>query len=560
MQPSDLVLLFKNIYVYKTTYELWQHIFIMLHLLFLLLLWATPARSWCSCNNNEAGSFASLLDLSVSPTVRIGSNLLDRHPMIFSQETAPQALVAYLAHAYANGQAVAASQMLSRCMRYTRGGFDLMVTTGFMIAARNGSRLTWLRIKLDLYAACRNSADSGVFRTTHADIHVLPVDLRELDSNADPTGSLVDTAQSTCMPRVTDPESSTQVWLDQTYNTADIRNGPVWWISHRTYRDLLVRMLVCGPSPTDEIEGIFFARNTDRPYVQVCTFQEAIWCAADAMLVNQPAPSRVNTLDGLRGPGLLADNTTVYTRAIHYSRPAPAGSRIVYFSVLDIIADGKTRQVATVLFTEENETVADVFFGMDLEVVSMQDRVSEGGQSMDCDRQLDVISQHACDPLVFNDNSVTFGVAPSDSPLLIGVSGGMPCQPAVTAACPAVILPSPVFRGSTIAGIVIGAIIWTLFGAWAIASIIECKATSRRKNTIGERKKFTSDELQLSTPKPTAKKPTAVSASAGLSRRPTHHQVVKKTNESKQQQAAPPQDSHEFKQFLSELGVSIRKL
>jgi hypothetical protein len=258
---------------------------------------------------------------------------------------------------------------------------------------------------------------------------------------------------------------------------------------------------------------------------------------------------------------------------IHYNRPAFSANEVVYFSVLDIIAAGSSRQVATVLFTSLDQSVMSVYAGIDIDAEELQVTVSSGEQSVDCDRQSDVTSHHFCDPLVFGDAAVSFVDTPPDVPLSLGVSGGLPCTPAITSVCPAVKLPSPVFHGSTISGIVIGSLTWTLIGAWVVATIIGCSTSRRQKTQIGQGKKNTTDSglpLARTPHQTTSEKRKAASHAEGLSRRAApatapavasgNSSSIKKEPSKDKKPVSPSKLASLKQQLLSDLGVTIRKL
>jgi hypothetical protein len=79
---------------------------------------------------------------------------------------------------------------------------------------------------------------------------------------------------------------------------------------------------------------------------------------------------------------------------------------------------------------------------------------------------------HACDPLVRADRSVQFGDDPAND-TYIAAGASLPCLPSITAACPAIQLPPPVFSGATTAGIVVGSVTCALIIAMIASTVAE---------------------------------------------------------------------------------------
>jgi hypothetical protein len=454
------------------------------HMWFILLLAAARAHAWCSCAGTASGSFAAVLSLQSTQnvTVVIGETVSSPNAAVFARASNPQALVMHLAAVYAGGQAIAASQLQTRCVRYTRSGFQLMATTGIVIASRNGSMLTWLHVELDLFAACSSTQSVNVFRVARPAIRVLPVDLMDLETDADPTGPLVDDTETVCRPR-------SSPWFNRTVTNLETSNGQAAWRLVRTIGDLIFCAKVCGPAPGDAVEGVYHARAPTRRYVQVCAFDDAVFCAADAMMLSTVITSRDD---------ILRLNTTA-TRGNHIIEIYRSGLSSVTRVVFDI--NVANRQISSYLQLNQltmdsggdslpavNWTSAQLLRFMNAtnnhlvnttfyENIFMSNDDDVYG-STECHMN-NTMHAHHCDPLVQNDRSVQFGDDPAND-TYIAAGGSLPCLPAVTAVCPAVKLPPPVFSGATTAGIVVGSAVCALVIAMVAGTIFEHCTPYRR--------------------------------------------------------------------------------
>lgn len=460
----------------------------LLAALLLLLGPLAAGATWCDCVQSTSGSFSDLLSIQNASDVSVwhGKTLVDSSPRIFSAAANPQALVQYLANTYANGaQAVAASQLLSRCTRYDRGGFRVVVITGFVIAARLGSFLTWLQIEMDLYSTCTGTA-RNVFRSTPDGIRIVPIDLRALDTQADPWGPLVDSAETICRPRAPLLETGSVLWLNKTYDRYDVQSGLQWWLHNRTQGDMLQRLRICGPRSTDAREGLFYARGTDRRYVQVCSFEDAMFCASDAMLLNTPIAYGDTSLFGVA----LDSTGSMVTRGTHLKRfQIAVGIDNHLVNTVDFISQGAVMQTVTAMTvsssTINSSTILLAVYALNISNMMQEtDRIFGHSPTgfTDCVFSMETIHEHTCDPLVMHDKHVLFGTHDTTGGLTMFISGthGTPCTPAITSVCPAVHLPSPSFSGATIAGIVMGAFTWTLIAIMAGLLLYEWPFLHRR--------------------------------------------------------------------------------
>jgi hypothetical protein len=396
--------------------------------LLALLAAALAQAAWCGCAGTVAqGAFSSVLALQSTSniTVLIGDTVSSPHATAFSQDADPQALVQHLSHTFAGGQAVAAAQLLTRCARYTRGGFHAMATTSFVIAARNRSILTWLHVELDLYAACSSARDTNVFRVARPSIRVLPVELPDLDTQTDDASPLIDARDSVC-------RGSAQ----------------------RTIGDLVRNAQICGPAAGDALEGAYFARNASRRYAKVCAYDDAVFCAADAMTINQITLSDEEPDSDLFTFGK-------YNHAVELYQPAPdiPEYQLARF-VVDVTASGQSRQLSSLFARSDPEmvlpsvTVAQLIQNITLQNNFIANETVVERADISCNPGIALLHHH-CDPLVSRDRAVQFGPAPATGSFYYAVGAGAPCLPAVTAACPAIRLPSPVFSHATTAGIVV---------------------------------------------------------------------------------------------------------
>lgn len=524
-----------------------------------LLLFAPllTSASWCGCTTSAAGSFSTVLEMgnSSNTTVLLGDSLVDHRPLVFSSGEDRQALVRYLATIYASAQPVAASQTESRCTRYDRGGFQVVVTTGFVIAARNGSSLVWLRAEMDLYATCA-STPVNVFRGTKNGIRILPVDLQALDSQADPWGPLVDSTETICRPRAPLFETGPVQWLNRTYDRADVESGLQWWLQNRTRGDMLQRLRICGPRSTDAREGLFYARGADRRYVQVCSFEDAMFCASDAMLLNTPIGHNDTLLFGV---ALDADGSMA-TRGTHYKRfQISIGSSNHVISTADFISRGSVMQTVTTMSVfgsvVNSSTVLLVVYASNISTMMDEtDRIfgSSVFSFTDCVSSMETLHEHMCDPLVMHDRRVSFGTHDTSGGLTTFISGthGEPCTPAITAVCPAVHLPAPVFSGATAAGIAMGTLTWTLTAMMAALALYEWPAVSVRLKrlyaALSRRKTNNTVRKAAASPPPTRPVPTMTRPDSAVSSvKPAGSNVTQRAKPTEIPRAEPVKPSKE---------------
>jgi len=519
--------------------------------LLLLLIAPLASGAWCECAHNNAGGFNSLLDLPqlARPTVRVGDTLVALNATVLDTAADPQSVVAFLAAEFTGGQPIVAAQLRSRCLRYDRGGFQVMIKTSIVMATRRGEYLHWSHIELNLFAACSQMSENLTFHTTRREMQVLQLNLRMLDHAVDPLGPLVDFSVTVCMPRVTAPANDTQRWVGNEYNTDDIAGGLSWWRSARTTGDVARRILICGPAADDEPAGLFYARASARPYVQVCSFEDAVLCAADAMLLNHAIEMEFLTHDHTlsdfaRGLVPLEPGVNI-TRVIHGNRIFLTGETShCYVYIVDMTVNGINRQIASLIFyraydVEGTPTAVELLHQIDLELEAAALPYSDEGTSSDCNYQLETTMGHACDRLVMGDSAVEFGVSTSAANPTIGLRNGVPCTPATTSTCPAIELPGAAFSGATVAGIIIGSLTWALIASIGVATVIEF-TESRRK---GRRRTKERQSPPVTRPKP----PTIVSkVSSGQMQRP---QAVRLP--------AQRSDRAVMNRFLSELGVEV---
>jgi hypothetical protein len=468
----------------------------------LLLVAVAQARAWCGCAGSVTGNFAAVLALqSVSNvTVMIGDTVSSSSAAVFARAADPQALVMHLASDYTGGQAIAASQLQTRCIRYTRGGFQLMATTGLVVAARNGSILTWLHVELDLFAACSSARETNVFRVARPSIRVLPVNLMDLETQADPTGPLVDDTETVCRPR-------SSPWFGRDVSAFETGNGQAGWRMVRTVGDLIYSAQVCGPAADDPIEGVYFARAPTRRYVQVCAYDDAVFCAADAMLMNSVPRTPEELQEMFTSPEFTV------TRKNHLIQLYDSLVGAVNRFVIDVNIGGRNRQISSFLqlvldpesysFSDDQPNAAELLHGLNgsTNTLISQSPGQDNFISDDDDvgatecKMSNAMHGHSCDPLVRADRSVQFGDDPAND-TYIAAGASLPCLPSITAACPAIQLPPPVFSGATTAGIVVGSVTCALIIAMIASTAAEhCTSKSATLAPV----------LPVVAPKPVAK-------------------------------------------------------
>lgn len=453
----------------------------------LILVFAAQAHAWCSCAGSVTGSFAAVLALQsvANVTVMIGDTVSSSSASVFARAADPQALVMHLASVYAGGQAIAASQLQTRCIRYTRGGFQLMATTGLVVAARNGSTLTWLRVEMDMFAACSTARETSVFRVARPSIRVLPVNLMDLETQADPTGPLVDDTETVCRPR-------SSPWFGRNVSSYEIGSGQAGWRTVRTVGDLIYSAQVCGPAADDPVEGVYLARASTRRYVQVCAYDDAVFCAADAMLMHRVAQSAQDLQE------MFASTEYTVTRKNHLLQLYDNGDVTVNRFVIDVNIGGRNRQISSFLqagwdiqLESDILTSAHWLHTLNESVNTLIDQSpsynnfisdDDDAGATEC-RMTNVLHGHACDPLVQNDRSVQFGDDPAND-TYIAAGSSLPCLPSITAACPAVQLPPPVFSGATTAGIVVGSATCGLIIALLVSAVVEHCTPYQRVATV----------------------------------------------------------------------------
>lgn len=472
-----------------------------MRLLIVVLAVATAAAgAWCNCAGSATGNFGAVLSLAstANVTVLIGETVSSPHAEVFSSGSNPQALVMHLASTFAGGQAVAASQLQTRCVRYTRGGFQLMATTALVIASRNRSTLTWLHVELDLFAACSSTRDINVFRVARSAIRVMPVDLMELETKSDQLGPLVDASETICRPRASP-------WFGVQVQPELINSAQTMWRVWRTFAVASLCAQICGPAVDDPVDGHYFARNPTRKYVQVCAYDDAVLCASDAMMIS----TLVTSDEGLQE--FTATPSLGFTRVNHWTTLFDDGdSFTINRYVVDVNVNRHNRQMSSLLtlsqsatriarrrvvYIDEPEDVSPLpsdvvnwtvprllhYINLTNNAIAL---LSVGGSglsgaenplSTDCLLNT-TLHTHFCDPLVMADRYVHFGDQLTDTFFATGTA--IPCAPAVTAVCPPVKLPPPVFSGATTAGIVHGVAAGVLIVGMLAATVSEWRSRS----------------------------------------------------------------------------------